>query len=93
MTVGPPIDLLAYGVDELAITRVRRFPASDPELIKIGARWEQVLRQAVGRLPQIRFHAHRPAEASQLAPSESIEVVEPTSTETELQPQANPPSS
>ena len=29
-------------------------------------RWEQALRQAVGRLPQIRFRARRPAEPSQL---------------------------
>jgi putative proteasome-type protease len=96
VTVGPPIDLLAYGVDELEITRLRRFSASDPDLIKIGTRWEQALRQAVGRLPQIRFRAHRPAEASQLPPAESIEVVEPNPTESmaaELQPQARPPSS
>ena len=93
VTVGPPIDLLAYGVDELAITRLRRFPAGDPDLIKIGVRWEQALRQAVGRLPQIRFRAHRPAGGAQLPPAESIEVVEPSPTETELQPQARPPSS
>ena len=93
VTVGPPIDLLAYGVDELAITRLRRFPATDPDLIKIGVRWEQALRQAVGRLPQIRFRAHRPAGGSQLPPAESIEVVEPSASETELQPQARPSSS
>ncbi len=96
VTVGPPIDLLAYGVDELEITRLRRFPASDPDLIKIGMRWEQALRQAVGRLPQIRFRARRPLEPSQLPPAESIELVEPGSGEpagAELQPQAKPPSS
>ncbi len=63
VTVGPPIDLLAYEVDELEITRLRRFPAGDPDLIKIGMRWEQALRQAVGRLPQIRFRARRPTGA------------------------------
>jgi putative proteasome-type protease len=97
VTVGPPIDLLAYGVDELEITRLRRFPASDPDLIKIGMRWEQALRQAVGRLPQIRFRARRPLEPSQLPPAESIELVEPGAGEqpasAELQPQAKPPSS
>src|ERR671912_2213173 len=51
VTVGPPIDLLAYGVDELEITRRRRFAAGDPDLVKIGMRWEQALRQAVARLP------------------------------------------
>src|SRR4029077_10695871 len=59
VTVGPPVDLLAYGVDELEITRLRRFPAGDPDLMKIGMRWEQALRQAVARLPQIRFRASR----------------------------------
>ena len=59
VTVGPPIDLLAYEVDELEITRRRRFPAGDPDLVKVGVRWEQALRQAVGRLPQIRFRASR----------------------------------
>jgi putative proteasome-type protease len=95
VTVGPPIDLLAYGVDEFEITRVRRFAASDPDLIKIGTRWEQALRQAVGRLPQIRFRARRPAEPSQLPAAETIELVEPSVPESaaELQPQAKPPSS
>jgi predicted proteasome-type protease len=96
VTVGPPIDLLGYGVDELEITRLRRFAAGDPDLIKIGMRWEQGLRQAVGRLPQIRFRARRPAGASQLPPAESIELVEPGAGETvsaELQPQAKSPSS
>jgi len=95
VTVGPPIDLLAYGVDEFEITRLRRFAASDPDLIKIGMRWEQALRQAVGRLPQIRFRARRPAEPSQLPAAETIELVEPGASEPagELQPQAKPPSS
>jgi putative proteasome-type protease len=96
VTVGPPVDLLAYSVDELEITRLRRFPPGDPDLLKIGMRWEQALRQAVGRLPQIRFRARRPLEPSQLPPAESIELVEPSPAESagaELQPQARPPSS
>jgi len=70
VTVGPPIDLLAYSVDELEITRQRRFMANDPDLLKIGARWEQALRQAVARLPQIRFRSG----------AESIVLVEPPPT-------------
>ena len=97
VTVGPPIDLLAYEVDELEITRRRRFPAGDPDLVKIGMRWEQALRQAVGRLPQIRFRARRPTEPSaDAAQEETIQLVEPVGTEVpsaELQPQAKPPSS
>jgi putative proteasome-type protease len=97
VTVGPPVDLLAYGADELEITRLRRFPAGDPDLMKIGMRWEQALRQAVARLPQIRFRASRRSlEPSQLPPEETIELVEPSPAESagaELQPQARPPSS
>jgi putative proteasome-type protease len=96
VTVGPPIDLLAYGVDELEITRQRRFSAGDADLVKIGVRWEQALRQAVGRLPQIRFRTRRPLEPSQVPPAESIELVEPSPGEpvpAELQAQARPSSS
>ena len=78
VTVGPPIDLLAYGVDELEVTRRRRFAAGDPDLVKIGIRWEQALRQAVGRLPQIRFRAGRAAGQPQSPQEETIQLVEPT---------------
>ena len=78
VTVGPPIDLLAYGVDELEVTRRRRFPAGDPDLVKIGMRWEQALRQAVGRLPQIRFRAGRAGGQPQSPQEETIQLVEPT---------------
>ena len=76
VTVGPPIDLLAYGADELEITRQRRFAAADPDLVKIGARWQQALRQAVARLPEIRFRvSHEPGPQSE--DDESIVLVEP----------------
>jgi putative proteasome-type protease len=77
VTVGPPIDLLAYGADELEITRQRRFPAGDPDLVKIGVRWEQALRQAVARLPQISFRARRGGGQSQSPQEETIQLVEP----------------
>ena len=77
VTVGPPIDLLAYGVDELEVTRQRRFTANDPDLVKIGVRWEQALRQAVARLPQIRFRVGHDAGQPQ-SPQESIVFVEPS---------------
>lgn len=78
VTVGPPIDLLAYGVDELDITRQRRFPAGDPDLLKIGVRWEQALRQAVGRLPQIRFRVGPGAGQVRSPQEETIQLVEPS---------------
>ena len=77
VTVGPPIDLLAYGADELLIARRRRFSAGDPDLVKIGVRWEQALRQAVLRLPQIRFRVRRGTDQPS-AQEETIQLVEPT---------------
>jgi putative proteasome-type protease len=55
VTVGPPIDLLAYSVDELDISRQRRFGSDDPQLAKMRTRWDQALRQAVAKLPEVRF--------------------------------------
>jgi putative proteasome-type protease len=74
VTVGPPIDLLAYVADELAISRVRRFAADDPDLVKIRVRWELALRQAVLRLPDVRFK--RRAAPGQPG-EDSIQLVEP----------------
>src|SRR5688500_13066519 len=90
VTVGPPIDLLAYGVDELEITGQRRFVAGDPDLVKIGARWEAALRQAVARLPQIKIRVRK--EGAPPSPQEeTIQLVEPPAPEAgaELQPQAS----
>ena len=97
VTVGPPIDLLAYGADELEITRQRRFPAGDPDLVKIGVRWEQALRQAVARLPQIRFRARQGGGQPQSPQEETIQLVEPPNPPevgADLQPQGTqaPPS-
>jgi putative proteasome-type protease len=55
VTVGPPIDLLVYGRDELRVTRWRRLDAEDPDLKGIRAQWEQALRKAVFELPAIPF--------------------------------------
>jgi putative proteasome-type protease len=97
VTVGPPIDLLAYEVGELEITRRRRFPAGDPDLVKIGVRWEQALRQAVARLPQIRFRASRDGGHPQSPQEETIQLVEPTTlpdqaTDVRIQASQRPPA-
>lgn len=63
VTVGPPIDLLVYGVDDLRITRVRRLLASDPDLQQIRQQWENALRRAVHELPEIHFPTAVPAKA------------------------------
>src|SRR5688572_11000608 len=87
VSVGPPIDLIAYSTDELDLTRQRRFEADETAWMKMRARWDQALRQAIGRLPAIRFAPrHDPAAAPQ---TETIQVVETSGTDaTELQPQA-----
>jgi putative proteasome-type protease len=53
MTVGPPIDLVAYRSGDLALRHQYRFSAGDPLLTAIRNQWEQELRQAVLRLPAI----------------------------------------
>jgi putative proteasome-type protease len=55
VTVGPPIDMVAYRAGELRITRRRRFHAQDPDLLDVHSRWENALRKAVQELPEIRF--------------------------------------
>ena len=55
VSVGPPIDLLVYQADEFSLTRWRRFQGDDPDLARARKLWEQALRRAVARLPEIRF--------------------------------------
>jgi putative proteasome-type protease len=90
VTVGPPIDLLAYPTDELNVTRQRRFGEGDPDLNKLRLRWEQALRQSVMKLPELRF---RPKDGKATPQEETIQLVEPPASETpELQPQQQSPS-
>lgn len=92
VTVGPPIDLLAYPSDDFDLTRQRRFAADDVDLAKIRARWEQALRHGVARLPELRFRKRQPAGTPQTTSDNSIEVVEGAAEPVELQPQmANRP--
>ena len=74
VTVGAPVDLLVYSVDEFDITRHRRFTAEDPDLTKIRVRWEQALRGAVLRLPNLRFRSR--SGAGPQPARETIELVE-----------------
>ena len=79
VTVGPPIDMVAYNTDALEITHKRRFTIDDPDLAKIRGRWDQALRQAVQRLPNIRFRIGKPSspsEPTQPTGDESIQLVE-----------------
>jgi putative proteasome-type protease len=89
VTVGPPIDLLAYPTDELNVTRQRRFGEGDPDLNKLRLRWEQALRQSVMKLPELRF---RPKDGKAAPQEETIQLVEPPASETpELQAQQQSP--
>ncbi|HSV14177.1 MAG TPA: hypothetical protein VLI90_07950 [Tepidisphaeraceae bacterium] len=91
VTVGPPIDLLAYSTDELEITRTRRFMTDDPDLNKIRVRWEQALRQAIARLPELRFRVHAPSGTSEKMDEETIQLVDRAGDPAgaEAQPQAS----
>jgi putative proteasome-type protease len=89
VTVGPPVDLLVYGVDELDVTRYRRFSEDDPDWQKVRNRWQQALRGAVARLPELRFRKAK-VPGQPLPPEGTIEVVEKPGTDAtgaELQPQ------
>ncbi|NDC53778.1 MAG: peptidase [Planctomycetia bacterium] len=67
VAVGPPIDLLVYTNDDLAVRRYRRFTAADPDLLEIRSHWERELRRAVTLLPQVRFG--EPPAATDLGPT------------------------
>jgi putative proteasome-type protease len=87
VTVGPPVDLLAYDRGAFQITHQRQFGADDPDLTKIRVRWEQALRGAVQRLPNIRFRLG--SGKSVAAQDQTIQLVDPAPVEQvpELQPQ------
>jgi len=55
VTVGPPVDMVLYAVDELDITRRRRFTEKDPDLLRTHEQWEQALRKSMLELPEIDF--------------------------------------
>ena len=55
LTVGPPVDLAVYSRDEFTLTKRVRLGADDPQLLAIRTQWEQELRAAVTRLPEVKF--------------------------------------
>jgi len=55
VAVGPPIDMLVYRNDDLAIHTYRRFQPEDEGLSSIRSQWEQGLRSAIATLPDIDF--------------------------------------
>jgi putative proteasome-type protease len=55
LTVGPPVDLVVYHAGELRIHQHVRLAADDPQLVSIRTQWEQELKSAAQRLPEIQF--------------------------------------
>ncbi|MEY3032726.1 MAG: hypothetical protein RLZZ622_1201, partial [Planctomycetota bacterium] len=55
VAVGPPIDMMVYRNDELAIRTYRRFQPEDEALFGIRSQWEQGLRSVISTLPDIDF--------------------------------------
>jgi putative proteasome-type protease len=75
VTVGPPFDLLLYKRNTLQIERYRRISAHDPDLALIHSSWEQSLRRAVEKLPDIDFDSAD--KNSQLPPLNSSAIPTP----------------
>jgi putative proteasome-type protease len=56
VAVGAPIDLLAYGKDELKVSRRRRLGESDPYLACLPALWTAGMRELCARAPAVAWH-------------------------------------
>jgi putative proteasome-type protease len=55
ISVGPPINLMVYHRDSLSIRHQLTLTARDPFLSKIRKMWEDYLRQAFEKMPQIEW--------------------------------------
>ncbi|HIK09674.1 MAG TPA: proteasome-type protease [Oscillatoriaceae cyanobacterium M33_DOE_052] len=55
ISVGPPIDLVMYQRDTLAIRHQLRLRLGDPYLAKIRKLWESSVKQAFDRMPDIEW--------------------------------------
>jgi putative proteasome-type protease len=53
VSVGPPIDLVMYRHDSLAIRHQRTFYRGDPYLLQVRREWESFLKTAFDRIPAI----------------------------------------
>lgn len=71
VTVGPPIDLLAYADGDLEIKNYRRFGKDDPDLNKIRQRWEAALRAGILKIPSVKLN-----HGGRALPGRTIELVE-----------------
>lgn len=53
LSVGPPIDIVAYTTNAFAVSRRRRFPDRDQFLIDFRRTWEQELQDLIARMPLV----------------------------------------
>lgn len=53
MAVGPPIDLVIYRNEELAIRQEAHLDVDHPYLLRLRSQWEQELRRAVQSMPPL----------------------------------------
>ena len=55
LSVGLPIDLVAYEKDTLRLTRTRRFDEQDPYMSAIRQQWGEGVRRAFAALPNLQW--------------------------------------
>ena len=62
VSVGPPIDLIMYRHDSLAIRHQRTLYRGDPYLLRVRQEWELFLKTAFDRIPTIEWEHDRDLE-------------------------------
>jgi putative proteasome-type protease len=55
VSVGPPIDLIAYRTNSLEIRHQRSLQRGDPYLLQVRTEWEAFLKTAFDRIPSIEW--------------------------------------
>ncbi len=64
ISVGPPINLIAYQKDSFSLTHQLQLKLGDPYLVTIRRLWEAAIKDAFNNLPDVDWHyqSHRPTE-------------------------------
>ena len=89
VTVGPPIDLLAYSTDELNVTRQRRFWRTIRTWRRSATAGSRRCGRGSAKLPELRFRPR--GKAATAAPQEeTIELVEPPPSSSANEPVGEP---
>jgi putative proteasome-type protease len=66
ISVGPPINLMVYYRDSLVIRHQLKLTSRDPYLAKIRKMWEDYLRQAFEKMPQIEWEYDRDEDVEEI---------------------------